>query len=789
MSKVIAVIAPVPGAGSTFVASNIAAWLAARDVKTLLIDFSSRGVLGALFLDEASREAVFSTTATWREFRTGSLLTTEYGLAVLPGPSRGDGMIDRISTVRPGEIIEHFSSFDAVVVDAGGEICHPHVRDTVAASDVTLLIAEPTRRCLQAVTDVQKGELNKIPNLHIVVNRVSRSAYYHPSDVARWLGREKCLAIPEDAARANEAARKRLPVVLYGKGRACSSLREMADSLSPKNSAAREEGDFLPEKDMVGCESTGQPQSLPPSGTRTVEGASRKPRGFLKSRLFVPKMKKGVTGGKPPVIAVVSPWMGGIGATTLAVKISKILNAALIDADLRGRGLGVRLGIDPVDIWEYDWRNGGVPVKVNGEKPAWVLDPYMNSEDVELAGELNELLRTAMLSGSVIVDAGSDPLAWYAREAISAADLVCISLGGDPLLIARSLPRWRKELALEKPAVIALVGNGDAKEIEGMFGLKCIKVNISDDSGLDVLVSELQKVRSIIPARFNIYVTGPVDVPPVPGMSFKRFDNTFDLWKEVESCAAPDALVFAATPGIDQFIKELRDNNVSLPIAVIGDTDETYYRAGVDACYETLTESNIRDLFSRRSSIKKLMEQSRTDELTGCYRREVLETCLSKGIRRYREAGEPFSILMCDLDYFKKINDTYGHQAGDRVLREFGAFLRSGVRKTDKVIRYGGEEFVVVFPRCHAEEACMAAENLREAWEVREICLPSGEVVRSSYSGGVAEFGKDGREGGVLLEAADRALYRAKAEGRNRILSAGELKTSTLSKAANQDNM
>ena len=232
MPKIITALGMVPGAGTTFVASNVAAWLAVQGVKTLLLDFSSRGVLGQLFMAEAARETVFPTTATWRDYESESFLTTGYGLAVLPGPSRD---VERSEAPAPGEIkelLERYSQFSALIIDAGGDGILPHVETILAISDGILLVAEPSQRCLQSVSDRQKHVLIKNPNLRLVVNRASdRSSYYHPRDVARWLGLEEYLEIQDDPVRVIDAARKRLPLVVYGKGKACSSLRDLTGEL------------------------------------------------------------------------------------------------------------------------------------------------------------------------------------------------------------------------------------------------------------------------------------------------------------------------------------------------------------------------------------------------------------------------------------------------------------------------------------------------------------------------------------------------------------------------------
>ncbi|MFZ5645613.1 MAG: diguanylate cyclase [Bacillota bacterium] len=778
MAKIITILAVVPGAGATITATNIAAWLAALGAKTLLIDLSSRGVISTLFLDESSLAGVFPTTANWREFTAESLLRAWGGLAVLPGPAQGAGKSEGVSPVQPGEILEHFASFEAVVIDAGGEIHHPHVRPAVNMSDVALLVAEPTQRCVQAASSRGVDELMKSSNTLLVINRISRQSFYHPRDVARLTRSVGHLEIPEDPAGVNGAIRRRLPLVLYGRGKASASLRKIAgdlfDGKTPPAGKYDEAGssEYGTGNSHIGPDK--EPQRIMKKVRRNIGG------------VFHPGLKKKGAGAKLPVVALVSPWMSGIGTTLLAKMISEMFNASIVDADLKGRGLGVRLGMDPAHLWEYDWRSGGPPVKLDGGRSAWVLDPHVDDRDTELRDDLKEILRAAKAQGNVIIDAGSDPLAWYAREVIEAADAICIPVSADPLLVARSLPHWRQGLHMEKPAQIALLGEGDPGAIEDQFRLKCVQVCLKKGGGIGRLVSGMEEAGRPGTLKMCVYVAGLTNHPSVSGVDFKVFTSTFSLWRELENGERPDALVFAPSSGVEEFIKELRNSNYSLPLAIIGDTGDAYYKAGADACYDRLTVSNMQDLLSRKNHTRKLVER---DELTGCYRRLALNSCLSAEVRRYNIGGEAFSVLMCDLDYFKGINDTHGHQAGDQVLEEFGSFLCSGVRRTDKVIRYGGEEFVLVFPRCRREEALAAADNLRREWEGREGRLPSGEIVRSTFSGGVAEFGRDGKDVSELLEAADRALYRAKEEGRNRILSAGVLKMSSLSTAANQDNM
>ena len=163
-----------------------------------------------------------------------------------------------------------------------------------------------------------------------------------------------------------------------------------------------------------------------------------------------------------------------------------------------------------------------------------------------------------------------------------------------------------------------------------------------------------------------------------------------------------------------------------------------------------------------RDALQKL---SVTDGLTGLYnRRRLMETLDAEAERSQRGAG-PFTVLMADVDHFKKYNDTHGHQAGDEVLTRVAAILKEVTRQVDCAARYGGEEFVVLLPQTPMEGAAEVAERLRD--RVRAAGAKSGEPVTVSV--GVAEFPKNGDTPQAIIAAADAALYRAKADGRDRV--------------------
>lgn len=167
-----------------------------------------------------------------------------------------------------------------------------------------------------------------------------------------------------------------------------------------------------------------------------------------------------------------------------------------------------------------------------------------------------------------------------------------------------------------------------------------------------------------------------------------------------------------------------------------------------------------------------LRAQSIKDPLTGLYNRRYLNEILEREIRRAARAGQALGLLMLDLDHFKKFNDTYGHEAGDTVLREAAAFLSRSIRVEDIVCRFGGEEFVIILPTADVAAAHVRGERIRS--RIRELAvLHQGQSLGVvTVSVGVAQLPIHGATPKELLEAADAALYRAKNEGRDRVVDA-----------------
>jgi diguanylate cyclase (GGDEF)-like protein/PAS domain S-box-containing protein len=167
-----------------------------------------------------------------------------------------------------------------------------------------------------------------------------------------------------------------------------------------------------------------------------------------------------------------------------------------------------------------------------------------------------------------------------------------------------------------------------------------------------------------------------------------------------------------------------------------------------------------------------LRTQSIKDPLTGLYNRRYLEEMLEREIRRAVRAEQPLGLLMLDLDHFKKFNDTYGHDAGDTVLRESATFLAKSIRAEDIVCRFGGEEFVIILPTASLSAASARAERIRSKLRELTVLHQGQSLGMVTVSVGVAALPEHGTSPKKLLEAADAALYRAKRNGRDRVIAA-----------------
>ncbi len=164
-----------------------------------------------------------------------------------------------------------------------------------------------------------------------------------------------------------------------------------------------------------------------------------------------------------------------------------------------------------------------------------------------------------------------------------------------------------------------------------------------------------------------------------------------------------------------------------------------------------------------------LREQATHDALTGLLNRRALLDSLERGLARSRRETSPLSVVLLDLDHFKPVNDTHGHNAGDLVLREVAARLRHSLRGADAVGRWGGEEFLAVLPGCDLAYTTQVAERLRADMAAATVALRGGRTVTVTCSIGCAGTADGAVSVEELIATADAALYRAKENGRNRV--------------------
>ncbi|MFP6871608.1 MAG: diguanylate cyclase [Nitrospinota bacterium] len=227
-----------------------------------------------------------------------------------------------------------------------------------------------------------------------------------------------------------------------------------------------------------------------------------------------------------------------------------------------------------------------------------------------------------------------------------------------------------------------------------------------------------------------------------------------------------------------ELARVLRQNNCYLTMPILfltSSSQEASYieslKAGSDdflakpANPQILIDS-IRYQTKRYFQIRALTDQ---DGLTHMLNRASLmrqfESIFSR-TARYREA---LSITMIDIDHFKTINDTYGHQAGDWVLRSLSNFLQEALRKSDIIGRYGGEEFILLLPQIGAEYSLRVVDRIRQDFERGEKASPTGEIIPVTFSAGIATYPGHGSSLDEIIFAADGALYESKRTGRNKV--------------------
>ncbi|MET0014990.1 MAG: sensor domain-containing diguanylate cyclase [Sedimenticola sp.] len=179
-----------------------------------------------------------------------------------------------------------------------------------------------------------------------------------------------------------------------------------------------------------------------------------------------------------------------------------------------------------------------------------------------------------------------------------------------------------------------------------------------------------------------------------------------------------------------------------------------------------------RDITDKKQAEFRLEKLATYDSLTGLFNRQALEVRLKKEVDRASRYAHPLSILMLDIDHFKEINDTHGHQVGDDIMRDCSALLNELIRKTDYAGRYGGDEIIVVLPETSSSQAVELAERLRKRIADERFTMVENKTLNITVCLGVATYPDNARQQKELMRAADDAMYKAKESGRNLVISA-----------------
>lgn len=311
---------------------------------------------------------------------------------------------------------------------------------------------------------------------------------------------------------------------------------------------------------------------------------------------------------------------------------------------------------------------------------------------------------------------------------------------------------------------------GEAISAAGEVALELLGVRVLAEAERIVMRTVAERFRAEWAALYRPVRGGYLrsrDTRSGPGTSGDRLDVAC-----IERGAGVGAglLLFRDAPdGPDEarLAIELRSEFHSRPTLLLlgfdaGSPPEPAHFSAIEAvaavCAEALRNAEL---------IERLESQVFVDVVTGCYNRRAFEEHLKVELVRARRYERPISLILLDLDDFKRINDELGHSIGDHALQRVSEVLRSAFRTTDRVCRFGGDEFAVIFPETPREEVTRLAERLRR--QIAGIFPDDAVSWGITASIGIAGYPYDGTRQADLVRSADRALYQAKAEGRDRV--------------------
>lgn len=324
--------------------------------------------------------------------------------------------------------------------------------------------------------------------------------------------------------------------------------------------------------------------------------------------------------------------------------------------------------------------------------------------------------------------------------------------------------------------------------MEEIHGMATFKKIIEEDENLEDIYSRLGKVFS---EKFGLYEYMIYEVSNSqnkmrPAYPIVLDDNEIfcneEILNECNLCRAKKTghmVSSIAFPGVcKQFRTELGRMHVCIPMMVSGSTggvvqflfDSKYVDKDKKDRRMYKAEQYIKESLSvieAKRLMNTLKESALKDSLTGLYNRRFLQEYTETLVAGIMRRGKNVGLIMCDLDYFKQVNDVYGHNVGDMILKETSAIIKTSIRSADLVIRFGGEEFLVLLLDIKEGESFQVAEKIRNSIQEAKIKVPDG-ILRKTISLGISEFPLDTQGFWQAIKFADVALYRAKETGRNK---------------------
>jgi two-component system cell cycle response regulator len=346
---------------------------------------------------------------------------------------------------------------------------------------------------------------------------------------------------------------------------------------------------------------------------------------------------------------------------------------------------------------------------------------------------------------------------------------------GDVALIARVRSLARLKLVTDELRMRAVT----SKEI-GILGAETDSVSDTGRGGrvlvVDDRASSYDRIVSTLATEHTVEVeSNPADALfraaegnydlVIASLGLKDFDG-LRLCSQIRSLERTRGVPILAVAEADNHARLVRGLEIGINDYLVRpiDKNEMLARARTQIKKKRYTE-RLRD------NVQMSIEMAITDGLTGLYNRRYMENHLSTLVDQSASRGKPIAVLVLDIDYFKSVNDTHGHDAGDDVLREFALRVRKCIRNIDLACRYGGEEFVLVMPETDKAVATMVAERLRRRIASEPFAIQQGaKNLEVTISIGIAASTGATDTAAAILKRADQALYQAKRDGRNRVV-------------------